>query len=373
MVKQKTWSDEETKRLRENINKSWKELKDLFPDRTIDSIMSKRRRILLSLPPEERKKVLEDDANFLANRKKEEITEQVYGYLKKFKLPVASKVLMEKLQLDRNQLDLAISNLKDMGIEIVEKEIKGDIHYKLRRAVEEIYSIVGELNTPLLLTGDWHIGSNAFESDAFYRLVEDVEDLGIEHVLINGDLIQSRGFHKNELGSLKKVRIQEQLEDAVEFLKLFPSKVQLHVTIGNHEQALKNSLVVGLDVLSLLDKMFPNLHYYGAVANFILNESYILQMRHGNGGRTYASSYPVDKLWDMLPEPKPDILVTGHFHRILVLSKPKTSLIIQTGSLQGKEDYLTMKGIYPTLGWVILNEYNSAEDVNLILRMLEPS
>ncbi|GAI22450.1 unnamed protein product [marine sediment metagenome] len=53
---------------------------------------------------------------------------------------------------------------------------------------------VGKLRLPLIITGDWCIGSKDFSKPAFEQLCSDVERYKVKSLVIVGNLFQAQGY-----------------------------------------------------------------------------------------------------------------------------------------------------------------------------------
>jgi len=230
---------------------------------------------------------------------------------------------------------------------------------------EEMYRVHGSIETPIIITSDWHIGSKGFYKIAFDFLLKDVEQFGVNDVLLAGDLLQGRGVYRTEMADLLIPTVGEQIEVAVDLLSKLPARV--HLVTGNHEEKIKGSIHIGLDVLKILSKQLDHVFYYGNVAQFDLNKEYRYMMMHGSGSPTEATSYRVEKIWRELLF-KPNILHIGHTHQLNLVQKGINKWGIISGTLQRTSSWLLSKGFTAKVGWIILEDIPDPETWKFIFR-----
>jgi len=395
----KPWTPKEVKILKENINKSIKELMKLLPGRTEDSIVKKKNRIdsfkddwskaeeeiLRRLYPNTDKFEI---AKLLSNRTPEAIVkkanrmklrknkvkkdkpEDVLDILRQTRTPIAASNIALALSIPKWKLIENIQMLEKMGYEIKKVVHGNETYYVLARYgdldTKRIYKEVGSVNTPLLASSDWHIGSRGFSELAFKQLVEDVKKYNIKDVLVAGDVIQGKGVHAREALDLLVMNIDDQVDLAVQYLSMFPKDVTIHLTHGGHEEHLMGSVRVGYNALRHIASRVDNCIYYGYGARLSLNNKYSLIMMHTSGGLPYATSYKAERIDDSLVE-RADVSVFGHRHQLFTIAKPPGRLLIEGGTLQRENSFITWKGGTAQIGWSILKEYNS-EMSDVVLR-----
>ena len=296
--------------------------------------------------------------------------EKVLDFLKKQKLPVTAEIISEKTGV--KNVDKIIADLRGRGYDIKEIHAKKPLYVLVRFAdwsQEKYYRILGKIETPCMLTADWHVGSRHFSELALREMIKDVEEYGIKDVLIAGDLLQGLGVHRVELLDLSIPNITEQVDYAAKLLKMFPDDTRFHIILGNHEEKLKGKHAVGYDALQSLAEKLDNVIYYGSVAKLQLDNDFSLLMIHMDGSPSYAVSYKIQRFYEQLIE-RPDIIVAGHFHQLMVLPKPPNHLLIYPGTLQRENRYLLSKGYTAQVGWVILESFTPIQQ-NVIIRTPE--
>lgn len=200
--------------------------------------------------------------------------------------------------------------------------------------------------------------------DHMCNLMDDNKNL--KDVVITGDILQGLGVHRLEAGDLRMFTIDEQVDYAIDVLKELPSKANVHLIMGNHEEKIKNKHQVGYDSLKTI-ALATNQNYYGHIAKLQLNKDYNVLLMHGGGGMSYATSYQLDKLWDKLIE-KPNIVMKGHLHCFSETTKQPGCTVLQTGSFQRENSWLLNKGITTEVGYQVIWDYTPEEYTKTIYR-----
>lgn len=309
------------------------------------------------------------------NVEAEPITEVLLEELKNEKYPISTTDLRQRIgkitgiDVSKRKLERRIEDLKDEGYDFKKITSREDDKYTLLRHADtnkkSIYRKMGELETPILLTGDWHIGHNNFSIEGWRMMMNDIDDYNIKHVVAPGDILQGLGVHRVEDKDLKIGTIDEQMDRACDLMMDIPNNVDIHTSIGNHEEKIKGKQKVGFDPLKAMSKRLDNFDYYGSVMSFDLNGEFDMTSMHASGSPTYTDSYKLQKIWRNLPDPRPDVLHIGHVHEILWDSKPGNKLLLSAGTLQRETSYVIWKGYVTEVGWLILEEF---EEGNKLVR-----
>jgi len=357
----KFWTKKEIELLKQSYPISKQEAFDLFPNRTWDAIQKKANRLGLTKT---------------YGYQFDNVKQAVLHVLQQVKVPILDKKLIKCVQplvgekVRKATLRTAISQLGSQGYDIKEIIRGNERRYILVRSADittkDYYNILGKIKTPCILSSCWHIGSVGFSEQALYQMIEDVENIGIKDVVVVGDMLQGKGVHRLELSDLLVPSIDQQVQLAVDYLTDFPKGVQFHLTIGNHEQKLKGDVQVGYDALKDISCRLPNVNYYGSTAKLQVDDDYDALLMHTKGGLTYSASYRLERIWGELIE-RPKLLVAGHLHKLMVLSKPPNNHLVFCGTLQRESSYLLWKGITAQVGWIILNSVNN-ESISFEIR-----
>jgi len=343
------WSEKDTIFLREHKDWSIGVLSKKL-NRSKDSIAQKKKREGLTDPPTP------------------SLRDAILNILQGVELPILESSLLERIEallgekMELTSFRRELRYLIEEGYDIKEVISDFDRYYVLVRhgitRPEAYYRFLVDINTPLIITADWHLGSIGFSELALKEMIKQVEEYKIKDIVVAGDITQGRGVHRVELVDLKTPNIDDQIEDAVRVFNSFPQGTRFHLLLGGHEEKLKGNVRVGFDILRAIALRCPSVSYYGSVAKLRLNKNYSLLMIHGSGGTSYATSYKIEKVWRELVD-KPDILVMGHLHQLAVIPKQFNKLLIMAGTLQRENAYLINKGYIPEVGWILLRDYNS--------------
>jgi len=347
-----TWTPEDERIILQNYKK-YKSIRELhkkhFPDKTYAAVKAKVYH--MNLNPSMR----------------EDLPSTVLRLLQMTPYPYKEEDLEHELStvLDRKilhgEVDTAVDYLYKQGYDI-KKIVHGDtVLYSLIRTAdisqEQYYKILGQVKLPILITGDWHLGSKQYSDLAYNQLLNDIKDFKPKSILMPGDLLQGRGVHRVEMQDLVMPNITDQIVGVISRLKKIPSSIDIHIVIGNHEEKVKGSVEIGLDPLRLIANNLDNAYYYGHVTKLEIEntDGMTINMMHGSGGVTRSISYRGDVIWDGLIE-KPNILLLGHLHKLGKWAKPPYGHIIYGGTLQRENAWLLMKGWVAEVGWCIIRD-----------------
>jgi predicted phosphodiesterase len=165
------------------------------------------------------------------------------------------------------------------------------------------------------LVSDTHCSSR-YEQHSYLELAyDDFLKEGIKRVYHAGDL--SEGWYQNRPGhifELHKIGFDQQRDYIV---KTYPRRdgVETDVIGGNHDAThQKNG---GADIVAAVCKERADMHYLGqADAKVWLTPKVDMDLKHPDGGSSYAYSYRPQKIVESLPGgDKPKIMVIGHYHK----------------------------------------------------------
>jgi hypothetical protein len=344
-----TWTQREEEILLSNADLTATELSALLPRRTVKAILNKLFRMgIIREEPEAIQLPLKD---------------KILDVLQSSEMPLEMDTLKARSVTTAitSEVERVIRELERDGYDI-KKITSGETDYYIlvrfagtRRDMQ--YRILGQIETPLILSSDWHIGSKGFSPQIMQQMVNDTRDMGIRDVLMVGDILQGKGVHRLELQDLIEPDIQSQVDMGVRELRKFPSSVKFHMTLGGHEEKFKGKIDIGFDGLEMVSRRVPNSYYYGSVANLMLDDQYTVCAMHSSGGLTMSTSYRAETIWRELVQ-RPDILTIGHTHQMMLLPKAGGRLLAICGTLQRENAFLLWKGHTAQLGYIILEEYS---------------
>jgi len=287
--------------------------------------------------------------------------------------PISLNELIEKaskkfINPSEESIRSSIRTIIEKGYDVKELIVNGERVYSLVRSPElneeNMYRSMGDISTPIILTGDFHFGSKSFYKLAFDQLVEDSKKFNIKDIMIAGDLIQGRGVYPTELEELSLPSISDQISGVSDLLSKLDCNV--HLISGNHEEKVQGSVDVGLEPLKIVARTCRNVSYYGHVANLKLNKDYTYMMFHGSGSVTTAVTHMIEKVWRELIS-KPNILHMGHTHQSAFVRKGNQRYLIMSGTLQRTNSFLIQKGWNAKIGWFIIKSIGS-EYIEIIER-----
>lgn len=234
-----------------------------------------------------------------------------------------------------------------------------------------------------LFLSDLHIGSKAFLSDEWDRLMGFLRGEGpggelaasIDQVVVAGDLVDGIGIYPHQEKDLAIADVAEQYQELGRRLKEIPGRMTVIVVPGNHDAvgpaepqpALSATLRSALpeNVRALANPSTFSLSgvvveaYHGRSLDDLIpaipGASYarptavmkrMLQMRHLApiyGGRTPLLPSARDGL---VIDPLPDLLVTGHAHTYGI-DQYRGVLLLSASTWQAETEYQRMRNITP--------------------------
>lgn len=353
----KKWTKDEEKILRKlfPIN-TLADLLSAFPDRTGDSIDKKAYKL-----------GLKKSANYDPNKGQVVTNEhRVAKILAREKFPIDTGELIERsgLALTERKLIRIISNLRDEGYDIMEVESGAGTSYSFVRTAgydpEAYYNFHGEIETPVLMTGDWHIGNKYHARHAFESMLNAIDEYSVATVMIVGDMFQGMGVYRTEAADLSIKNLQKQVEVGRLYLSEIPKCVKdIGIVIGNHEIVAKGKHEIGYDMCKAVTLKEPRAHYYGPVGKVLLDGDWDYTMMHSMGSVGYAVSYKGQKIRDNLIQ-RPHILHLGHIHQPYNVPRPHIcggANTITSASLKRESGWEMMRGWTSIVGWYILNKW----------------
>lgn len=289
----------------------------------------------------------------------------VLGLLQASEFPISKQDLMDRTNIRPLELSRIVHRLRDDGYDIKEINCDVDTSYGLIREggfdTEHYYKFLGKIETPVVMTSDWHIGNRQHSRQAFLQLLDCIEEHSVATVMINGDLLQGKGVHKREAMDLLMPDLDYQIDVAEEYLNMIPSCVKhIGITMGNHESKVKGNIRVGWDMCKTVAKRVQNAFYYGQVALVQLDGEWEYMMMHTEGSVGYAVSYKGQRIRDNLIQ-RPHILHLGHIHQPYNIPRPHVSggaNTITSGSLKRESGWEMQRGWTSIIQWYVLHRWS---------------
>jgi hypothetical protein len=350
------WTKAEENKLKElyPVN-SLPDLMRYFPDRTADSLDKKAYKMGL------KKSVKYNPSKGI----EEEPEDRVLNLLLKESFPVNIDKIVETAGISERKTLRIINALRVDGYDINEiASGSGNLFGLVRTGAydpENFYRFQGEIETPVLMTGDWHIKNKYHSRQAFELMLKAVEEYSVASVMIVGDIVQGLGVYRREAMDLLSGDIDSQKDEAIAYLKEFPDCVKtIGIVMGNHESAIKGKHKVGYDVCKAIASGEPRATYYGFVGKVLLDGDWDYTMMHTEGSVGYAVSYKGQRIRDVLVQ-QPHILHLGHIHQPYDVSRPHISgraSTITSAALKREGGWEMQKGWTSIVGWYILNKWS---------------
>jgi DNA polymerase II small subunit len=235
----------------------------------------------------------------------------------------------------------------------------------------------------VIFLSDLHVGSRAFLSESWGRLVDFLHERGphpelarsIEYVVIAGDLVDGIGVYPRQEKDLAISDVVEQYIELGRRLAELPGRLMVIAVPGNHDAVCPAEPQPALPA-TLAECLPGNVHGLSNPSTFALDgvviEAYhgrsfddlipaipgasyarptevmrrMLQMRHL--GPIYGNRTPLAPLArdGLVIDPAPDILVTGHLHTYGV-DRYRGVLLLNVSTWQAETEYQRMRNIVP--------------------------
>ena len=266
---------------------------------------------------------------------------------------------------------------------------------RLNTASEQVYAA---------FLSDIHVGSKKFLEEDFTRFLGWLKGSEgnshqrevasrIKYLVIAGDIVDGIGIYPNQEKELAVTDIYEQYNIASKFIQEIPEYIEVIIIPGNHDATrqalpqpaifrkyaesiynLKNVKMLGdparvrlhgVDVLvfhgTSLDDIVgaaPDVTYLNLGKEINTAMRYLLKTRHLApiyGAKTPIAPTPVD---DLVINPPPDILHTGHVH-VMGYEVYRGTLMINSSTWQGQTDFQEKMGLTPMPGIVPIVDLKS--------------
>lgn len=252
----------------------------------------------------------------------EDKSKQAERLKKLLKDPHSLTDLVSKTGLSDIEVLGYIGQFKNNGDEILDFKMDGEVIFVSTKntishhSMQEInhYHDVSKV-IKFGVVSDTHMCSK-YEQHTYLELAyDDFLREGITRVYHVGDL--SEGWYQNRPGhifELHKIGFDQQKDYIV---KEYPSRegVETEIIGGNHDVThIKNG---GADIVAAVCKERSDMHYLGqSDAKVWLTDKIDMDLKHPDGGSSYAYSYRPQKIVESLPGgDKPRIILIGHYHK----------------------------------------------------------
>jgi predicted phosphodiesterase len=268
--------------------------------------------------------------------------------LKKKEIPSNFKAINE---------DQLLREVSKRGFITSRKEIKRDVNYKFPALLKPF---------KLGIVADSHLCSCyqqlTFLNDFYHTCHEEK----ITDILHAGDMMEGNG--KLYLGQIYEMFLHG--GDAIidYTIKNYPKieGITTHAIMGNHEYSWFKS--EGIDMMKRVADKRPDIKYLGIFGAYINFGNIKIHLFHGIGGVAYARSYKIQKIIEQIsPQDKPNILVAGGWHIGVHIPMYRNVEGFSLPCFQSQTpSYMQPKGIYPTIGGLILEIFPNEKGIDHI-------
>lgn len=245
----------------------------------------------------------------------------------------------------------------------------------LQRQLEQVISktpgkavISGDARVRIGFVTDTHLGSLFDDLEALNTAYKIFEQEGITTVLHAGDICDGEKMFRGHEYEIKIHGADNQVSYTVENYPAIPGITTQFIT-GNHDLSFYKH--AGIDIGSQIAARRNDMVYLGqdeADVTFLSGRgSCKVRLNHPGGGSAYATSYKIQKYIESLTGgEKPNIVLTGHYHKSEMLPSYRNICAVQGGTLQYQTRFMRSKNLAAHKGfWII--EFNIDSD-NMISR-----
>ena len=199
---------------------------------------------------------------------------------------------------------------------------------------------------------DTHIGSKYTNSQYIIDALELMEEKGCEMVIHAGDIVEGISHRQGHVFECSHYGFDAQFEETKRIFST--TDLPIYAIAGNHQAWAMNA--VGADVNKYLERDLPNFHYLG-FDNATMNIGSVkVLVWHGNDGNSsYATSYRVQKIIEsMQGGTKPNILITGHTHKMVYLFE-RNIHALSAGCMQFQTAFMMGKKLAAHVGFFVVD------------------
>ena len=257
-------------------------------------------------------------------------------------------MLIEKMKL--NEL---LEEVAKRGFISTRKELLVDRTYKFARRFKPF---------KIGIVSDTHIGSTCLQITFLHEAYKTMKAEGIKKVFHAGDMIEGNG--KLFRGQVYEMFLHG-ADTMVDYtIKNYPHirGITTYVIGGSHDYSFYRD--DGTDVLKAIADKRPDIKYLGMFGAYLKFGRISAYLMHGGGGVAYARSYKMQKIIEQFPpEKKPHILLLGHYHVECHLPTYRNVAGFQLPCFQTQTNYLMAKGLFPEIGFLILEITPNAKGI----------
>jgi predicted phosphodiesterase len=209
---------------------------------------------------------------------------------------------------------------------------------------------------------DTHLGSRFQQLTLLNAAYDYFAENGIDTVLHVGDVGAGNGSMYR--GQVYEIFVQS-ADDRFDYIhKNYPRRdgMKTLMVSGNHDHSdLKKQ---GQNLIDAVCKAREDLVYLGMSGAYVTIHDVPFYLLHSCGGVAYARSYRMQKLIEQIsPENKPKVMLFGHWHTTCELPMYRNVYGWMAGCFESQTPYELEKGLYPELGFTVLEVTANAGDV----------
>ena len=206
-----------------------------------------------------------------------------------------------------------------------------------------------------MIISDTHLNSKHHDSDILQSAYQRILYEHIDVVFHIGDWQEGTGrMYHGQLNELVVFGIDELLEYMDRHIPDLPLDTTIYGIGGNHDESWVK--LSGGDVIRTFANKYPSkrIKYLGMNVGDVVLDGLHIRLLHGDGGGSYARSYPSQKyIRNLMPDDRPDILLVGHYHTYIHMNEQGVE-VIQAPSMQRSTNWLLRKGIQSQTGYVVV-------------------
>jgi UDP-2,3-diacylglucosamine pyrophosphatase LpxH len=203
------------------------------------------------------------------------------------------------------------------------------------------------------VVSDTHINSKYTQLSYLHQFYDICRRRDITDIFHAGDIDEGDQMRMGHQYECYHQGADEHRQEIIRVYPTFPG-VKTHFITGNHDASiLKRS---GHDIGNTIAEHRPDMIYLGRdCADIYITPKCILRLNHPWDGSAYSISYKPQKAIDALSGgDKPNILVTGHYHKAEYLFY-RNIHSIQAGTFCGQTPFMRGRGIAAMMGgWIIM-------------------
>lgn len=202
---------------------------------------------------------------------------------------------------------------------------------------------------------DVHIGHKCYRPDVFRKMIADAKRQDIEFFVCGGDTIEGMSNREGHIYELTHIGASEQLDYFQKEFSLLTKPCIAIEAQDSHGGWFHNKSNMGLNIGEELARRCKKYRFIGYDEQDIrLTNGLKLRIRHPGSGTAYALSYKQQKYIEAISGgDKPQLLLTGHFHKSLYMFYRNVHSI-DTGCLCSQTPFMRKIGTPAHVGyWII--------------------